>query len=85
LKEAIVPPLEILKAITNSLTQNLELTLLGYDLITQVETGYHAIIDVNYFPTYSGFPQFNKTLLDFLLQRVNGNVQKGSFEIGQKL
>ena len=56
-----------------------QLSLFGYDVITRKETGHHAVIDVNYFPSkvvtwfkllgYRGFPDFDKILLEFLLSK----------------
>jgi hypothetical protein len=57
-------------------------------MITQLETGKHAVIDVNYFPSksfiksvvsnnnkgYWGFPDFDKVLLDFLLSSIPPSV-----------
>jgi len=47
------------------------MSLYGFDLITQVTTGYHAIIDINYFPNYGGINNFNQILLEFLLKKSN--------------
>eukprot|EP01118_Nematostelium_gracile_P003960 TRINITY_DN1469_c0_g1_i2.p1 TRINITY_DN1469_c0_g1~~TRINITY_DN1469_c0_g1_i2.p1 ORF type:complete len:318 (+),score=87.92 TRINITY_DN1469_c0_g1_i2:59-955(+) len=64
------PPMETIVLLTKSLRKHMNLSLLGFDMITERETGYHAIIDVNYFPSYKGFPDFNKVLLDYLLSRI---------------
>jgi len=70
LAEAAMPPMELIHSISQSLSVTLGLTLFGYDLITQVETGHHAVIDVNYCPSYTGVANFDKILLDFLLKQV---------------
>ena len=34
------------------------MTLFGYDIVVEVQTGCHVIVDLNYFPSYHGFPDF---------------------------
>jgi len=64
------PPLNVIDALSKSISKNLGLTLFGFDVITQKETGCHAVIDINYFPGYVGFEDFNATLFKFLLSKL---------------
>lgn len=44
------PDMDHIHAISDEISKFLGLTLFGFDVITDVETGKYAIIDVNYFP-----------------------------------
>ena len=46
----------------------LGLTLFGYDIITNIDSGKHAIIDVNYFPDYKGVDSVHARLLQHLIK-----------------
>jgi inositol-1,3,4-trisphosphate 5/6-kinase/inositol-tetrakisphosphate 1-kinase len=67
------PSYETLLKISKAISSALGLSLFGFDVITQVKTGYHAVIDVNYFPDYGGVENFNKIFLDFLISKVQNN------------
>eukprot|EP01112_Ceratiomyxa_fruticulosa_P008861 TRINITY_DN2299_c0_g1_i1.p1 TRINITY_DN2299_c0_g1~~TRINITY_DN2299_c0_g1_i1.p1 ORF type:complete len:329 (-),score=46.26 TRINITY_DN2299_c0_g1_i1:869-1855(-) len=60
------PPLETLKEISAMIRTSMGLTLLGFDVITEKETGTHAIVDINYFPGYVGVPNFHHILLNHI-------------------
>lgn len=75
LNDAIEPPTETIRQLSASLNKNLGLNLFGYDVITQLETGHHGVIDVNYFPGYVGVKDFSQVLLDFLVQKVRSSKQ----------
>jgi inositol-1,3,4-trisphosphate 5/6-kinase/inositol-tetrakisphosphate 1-kinase len=64
------PPLETVKHVAEGLSSRLGLSLLGFDMVTNTKTGQHAIIDVNYFPGYSGTPNFPELFVTFLLSRL---------------
>ncbi|ELR20231.1 Rasrelated GTP-binding kinase [Acanthamoeba castellanii str. Neff] len=65
------PPLDTVKHVAGALSATLGLSLLGFDMVTNTKTGQHAVIDVNYFPGYSGTPNFPELFVNFLLQRLN--------------
>jgi hypothetical protein len=44
------PPLDTVKHVAGALSATLGLSLLGFDMVTNIKTGQHAVIDVNYFP-----------------------------------
>lgn len=60
------PPPAIVQAIAASLRRELGVCIFGFDLITDRETGQHAVVDVNYFPGYKGFPQFHARMLELI-------------------
>lgn len=72
-EEAIEPPMSTIEALAKAIKSELGLNLFGFDVITQLVTGYHAIVDVNYFPSYRGFPNFNEELLAFIKEKVKGH------------
>lgn len=70
-KELFVPPKEeIVLKISNCLRDYLEIEFLGYDLITETESGLNYLIDVNYFPGYSGVSGFENELLKFIKNKL---------------
>jgi len=64
------PPVETVKHIARALSSKLGLSLLGFDMVTNVKSRQHAIIDVNYFPGYSGTPNFPELFVDFLVKHL---------------
>jgi len=69
LKESIEPPMETVEQISKALRECFGLSLLSYDLITQEKTGFHAVIDVNYFPNFISMKDGHKKLFDFLISK----------------
>lgn len=43
--------MERIRGLSEGISQSLGLTLFGFDVITRVEDGVHAAVDVNYFPS----------------------------------
>jgi len=62
-----VPAIEMITKITHAISEFLGLTLFGYDIITDINTGKYVIIDINYFPGYGGVKNFEHKLLKHLL------------------
>ncbi|EGG18922.1 inositol 1,3,4-triphosphate 5/6 kinase [Cavenderia fasciculata] len=62
------PHKDILMAISNMIQKDLSLTLFGFDVITDVTTKKHAVVDLNYFPGYIGIDNFYSILLEHVLQ-----------------
>lgn len=63
------------------LRKEIGLLLMGFDVVLDNETGNHAVIDINVFPSYDNFPNFFEHFLDCLDATVNGvdisNVSNG--------
>jgi len=59
----------IFVVIRQALTEITGLTLFGYDLILNVETNKYAVIDINFFPGFEGFPDFETHFLNILSKR----------------
>lgn len=64
----IKPNSEILKKIVKVITKIFGLHLVGVDIVIENNTGKYAIIDVNVFPGYDGYPNFFQHLLDNIKQ-----------------
>eukprot|EP01117_Protostelium_nocturnum_P004509 TRINITY_DN1629_c0_g1_i1.p1 TRINITY_DN1629_c0_g1~~TRINITY_DN1629_c0_g1_i1.p1 ORF type:complete len:251 (+),score=89.85 TRINITY_DN1629_c0_g1_i1:244-996(+) len=69
--EAPLPPMETIKAISNAIRTTLGLNIFGFDVITQLETGNHAAVDINYFPSFGGVENFWSILGEFLLSQAS--------------
>lgn len=75
----IEPNHEIIQHIVAKVTKIFGLTLLGIDVVIENHTGKYAIIDVNVFPGYDGYPHFFTHLIDTITnfiteRRVNHNL-----------
>ena len=44
------------------------MTLFGYDIVVERNTGCHVIVDLNYFPSYHGFPEFPQKLEEHIIR-----------------
>jgi len=60
------PPLDLLKALTKSMSNAFKLSLFGYDVIRDIDTNSFGVIDINYFPSYTGVEDFDLKLLAHL-------------------
>jgi len=67
------PGTEFIDSIVKYLSNNLGLTLIGFDIISCSETGTFYIIDANYFPGYTGVEDCPKKLLDLLMKKLKCN------------
>jgi len=56
--------------ITKDLSECLNLTLYGYDVIIDSVTNDYYIVDVNYFPAFAGVKDFNEVLLNAILKKL---------------
>ncbi|BES99604.1 Inositol 1, 3, 4-trisphosphate 5/6-kinase [Nesidiocoris tenuis] len=54
---------EKLKQIVSILHEELGMNLLGVDVVVENTTGRHAIIDINPYPGYDGYPDFFESLM----------------------
>ncbi|XP_022087618.1 inositol-tetrakisphosphate 1-kinase-like [Acanthaster planci] len=69
IREPVLPSNEILEDLVAAVTRSLELSLFGFDVIVENDTGMHYVIDINAFPGYDGVPQFYEKLLEYV-QRI---------------
>ena len=44
------------------------MSLFGYDIVVETHTGCHVIVDLNYFPSYHGFPEFPQKLEEHVIK-----------------
>jgi len=61
---------EKITEITKDLSECLNLTLYGYDVIIDSVTNDYYIVDVNYFPAFSGVSDFNEILYNAILKKL---------------
>ncbi|CAG4996451.1 unnamed protein product [Parnassius apollo] len=76
-----------IKSIIRVLRKKIGLLLAGFDVVIDNNTGNHAVIDINVFPSYDNFPNFFDHLLDCIDEYVNNTSNgyscnnKGSSEV----
>eukprot|EP01129_Flabellula_baltica_P005389 TRINITY_DN1951_c0_g1_i2.p1 TRINITY_DN1951_c0_g1~~TRINITY_DN1951_c0_g1_i2.p1 ORF type:complete len:252 (-),score=41.73 TRINITY_DN1951_c0_g1_i2:544-1299(-) len=66
-----VPNEEIVRPITERLSNLLGLSIYGYDLIKNIDSDTWGVIDVNYFPDFRGVDGFHEALLDLTKQSLS--------------
>ncbi|XP_078038206.1 inositol-tetrakisphosphate 1-kinase [Augochlora pura] len=64
----VKPKQEIFEKIVNEVTTLFGLCLIGVDVVIENHTGRYAIIDVNVFPGYVGYPNFFEQLIGCVRQ-----------------
>lgn len=60
----VKPNYKIFELIVKSIREVFGLVLVGVDVVIENHTGKYAIIDVNVFPGYDGYPNFFEHLID---------------------
>jgi len=65
-----LPEREFIDSINKYLSNNLGLTLIGFDIIKCSSTGTYYIIDANYFPGYTGVEDCPKKILDLIIKKL---------------
>ncbi|ORX83571.1 inositol 1, 3, 4-trisphosphate 56-kinase [Anaeromyces robustus] len=70
-KKSLLLDYDKITEITNDLSDCLNLTLYGYDVIIDSETNDYYIVDVNYFPAFAGVKDFNEVLYNAILKKLN--------------
>ncbi|XP_065215327.1 inositol-tetrakisphosphate 1-kinase-like isoform X2 [Planococcus citri] len=77
-----------LDIIVKTLREELNLTLFGIDIVVENHTGRHAIIDINVYPGYDGFPNFFSTLMNCIKNKIEekrcGDAENKSFKLKGK-
>ncbi|XP_046382795.1 inositol-tetrakisphosphate 1-kinase-like [Ischnura elegans] len=64
------PDSNCIKSLRKVLRETLGMKLLGADLVWELGTGRYAIIDINVYPGYDGFPNFFQRLMQCILRTV---------------
>ncbi|XP_022903430.1 inositol-tetrakisphosphate 1-kinase-like [Onthophagus taurus] len=64
------PNLLIIQKMAEIVRKNFEMDLLGIDVVIENTTGRYAIIDVNAYPGYDGFPNFFDVLLECISSKI---------------
>lgn len=65
-----------LAAIVSTVRRELGMSLLGIDVVVENSTGRHAIIDINAYPGYDGYPGFFEGLMKCILKIVEDHKHK---------
>ncbi|CAG9819883.1 unnamed protein product [Phaedon cochleariae] len=72
-RERPKPNGRIIDVIATTLRKAFGMELLGVDVVIEKSTGKYAIIDVNAFPGYDGFPNFFEALLECISKTISAN------------
>lgn len=64
---------QTLSLIVETMRKALGMNLLGVDVVVENKTGRHAIIDINPYPGYDGYPDFFESLIRFIKSKVYHN------------
>ncbi|KAL1506715.1 hypothetical protein ABEB36_006026 [Hypothenemus hampei] len=67
------PNPKTMEVIANILRKSFGMDLLGVDVVIEKTTGRYAIIDVNAYPGYDGFPNFLEALIECISNKVTSN------------
>lgn len=68
----VKPKDEILQEIAKQIVKIFGLILVGVDVVIENHTGKYAIIDVNVFPGYDGYPSFFEHLIESIKKHLKG-------------
>lgn len=66
--ESVVPP-ELLAKVLPVIHSSLSVGILGLDVLQESPTSY-VLIDVNYFPSFTGYPEFCKSLDSYIISKL---------------
>ncbi|XP_032687339.1 inositol-tetrakisphosphate 1-kinase-like [Odontomachus brunneus] len=75
------PNYQVFETIVKSIKKIFGLTLVGVDVVIENHTGKYAIIDVNVFPGYDGYPNFFEHLIDSIRKLL---VEQGAYRQSSK-
>ena len=68
------PKYEIFEKIVKEIVNIFGLVLVGVDVVIENHTEKYAIIDVNVFPGYDGYPHFFEHLVESIKKRLRGKI-----------
>ncbi|KAJ8919569.1 hypothetical protein NQ315_002191 [Exocentrus adspersus] len=71
--EKVQPNKKTLEVIANTLRKAFGMELLGVDVVIERNTKKYAIIDVNAYPGYDGFPNFFDALLECISKKITSD------------
>ncbi|EFA02124.1 inositol-tetrakisphosphate 1-kinase [Tribolium castaneum] len=77
--DKVEPDPEVLKRIAVTLRDEFGMDLLGVDVVIENNTGRYAIIDINSYPGYDGFPDFYDALVNCINKKVNSKCKIDKF------
>jgi hypothetical protein len=60
------------KELADSVAKHSGLTLFGFDLVMDEHDGKVYVIDLNYFPSYEGMPEFERLFYEMLMSPSTG-------------
>lgn len=72
-QETIKPEPERLTEIVYTIRKALGMSLLGVDVVIENNTGRYAVIDINAYPGYDGFPNFFDALMLLIEDAINSS------------
>lgn len=81
--ETVKPDSERLNEIVSTIRKELGMSLLGIDVIIENHSGKYAIIDINAYPGYDGFPNFCEALVQCIEDTINSSQYTTSLEINR--
>ncbi|CAH1124298.1 unnamed protein product [Ceutorhynchus assimilis] len=67
------PDPKVMEVIASTLRKSFGMDLLGIDVVIENTSGRYAIIDVNAYPGYDGFPNFFDALLECISKKVTSD------------
>ncbi|KAN0034027.1 hypothetical protein ACTFIV_000507 [Dictyostelium citrinum] len=62
-----IPSKSTLSVISKDIQKNLDISLFGFDVIVDCKTKKLAVVDINYFPTFSGVDDFYTLLIEHII------------------
>lgn len=65
-----IPDALAVQSIIQGIRHKFQLDLIGIDYVIDNDSGKYAIIDINVFPGYDGFPNYYDTLFSFISERL---------------
>lgn len=77
------PDPKILNKIASTVRKSFGMELLGVDVVIENYTGKYAIIDINAFPGYDGFPNLFDALLQCIIKHIHENDSR-SINVNQR-
>eukprot|EP01043_Picozoa_sp_COSAG02_P029164 COSAG02_NODE_1802_length_10890_cov_10.379205_2_plen_421_part_00 len=72
------PPDWVIEALNKELQRVLELTFFGYDLVCEESTGEYWILDINYFPSYTGCEGVIDAVADTIESHLLASFERGN-------
>jgi len=72
----------IVEILTKSISESLEASMYGLDIVRQSETGDYYLIDINYFPGYKNVNNFTELIREWIIKKIEARgVEKNSISM----